>query len=174
MLEQIPGYDLITPCLDQIVSKKQSLILRGLDRPGELATTTSNRMKKVLLEWVAAQTDTKPFWEIKTYNHRFDQHAEICGKLSTYWYTNSHADQRGLATALRWAAVGGTGYIHLRWDPRVQDLVADGIDPRDVLPIGPIPPWDTCQNWEGLVIRERRTVEYVQDLAGRLGVALSA
>lgn len=164
LLEQQPGYDLIGPCLEQVTSKKQSLILRGLERPNELATTTSNRFKKVISEWVAAQTDIKPFWEIKTFNHVFDQQSEIAGKLSTWWYTNSHADQRGLATALRWAAVGGTGYIHLSYDPRVDDFRADGIDPRDVIPIGPLPPWDTVQDWEGVVIREKRTVEYVRDL----------
>jgi len=167
LLQQTPGYDLIQPCLDQILSRKQSAILRGLDRPSELATTTSNRMGKVLREYVAAQTDIKPFWEIKTYNHKFDQQAEVCGKLSTWWYTNSHADQRGLATALRWASVAGTGYIHLHWDPRAGedgDIRADAVDPRDVLPIGPLPPWDTVQEWDGVIIRERKTVEYIRDL----------
>src|SRR5512140_244147 len=169
LMQEQPGYDLIGPCLENMTSKKQSLVYRGLERPPELATTTSNRFKKVVTEYVAAQTDIKPFWEIKTFNHKFDQHAEISGKLSTWWYTNSHADQRGLATALRWAAVAGTGYIHLHWDPRSGsqgDIRADGIDPRDVLPIGPIPPWDTVQDWEGVIIREKKTVEWVKELAG--------
>lgn len=169
LLEQQAGYDLIAPCLEQMTSRHLSAALKGLERPAELATTTSNRFKKVITEWVAAQTDTKPFWEIKTYNHKFDQQAETQGKLSTYWYTTSHADQRGLATALRWAAVAGTGYIHLHWDPKAGlngDLRADGLDPRDVIPIGPQPPWDTVQDWEGVVVRERKTVEFVRDLAG--------
>lgn len=167
LLEQTPGYDLIGPCIEQMTSKKQSLTYKGLERPPELATTTSNRFKKVICEYVAAQTDIKPFWEIKTYNHKFDQQAEIAGKLSTWWYTNSHADQRGLATALRWAAIAGTGYIHLRWDPRkgdYGDIVADGLDPRDVIPIGPQPPWDSCQDWEGIIIREKKPVDSVRDL----------
>lgn len=166
LLRQLPGYDLTQACLDRMGSRQVSASLYGLERGPELATTTSNRLKKVICEWVGAQTDIKPFWEIKTFNHSFDQQAENAGKLSTWWYTNSHADQRGLATALRWAAVGGTGYIHLHWDPRTNDLRADGIDPRDVLPIGPLPPWDTTQDWEGIIIREKKTVEYVRDLCG--------
>lgn len=166
LLRQIPGYDLIQACLDEMSGKKIVGIRHGLERGPELATTTTPRLKKVLHEWVAAQTDIKPFWEIKTYNHKFDQQADNAGKLSTWWYTNAHADQRGLATALRWAAVGGTGYIHLHWDPRTNDIRADGIDPRDLLPIGPLPPWDTTQDWEGVVLREKRTVEYVRDLCG--------
>jgi hypothetical protein len=166
LLRELSGYDLIQHCLDQMGSRKVAASLDKLERGPELATTTSNRLKKVLCEWVGAQTDIKPFWEIKTFNHKFDQQAENAGKLSTWWYTNSHADQRGLATALRWAAVGGTGYIHLHWDPRTNDLRADGLDPRDVLPIGPLPPWDTTQDWEGVVIREKKTVEFVKDLCG--------
>lgn len=167
LLEQLPGYGLIMPCLDQMTSAKVSLSFAGLERGPDLATTTSNRFKKVIMESVAAETDIKPFWEIKTYNHRFDQASDIAGKLSAHWYLNSHADQRGLATALRWAKVAGTGYVHLHWDPKAGDngdFVAEGIDPRDVLPIGPTPPWDTCQTWEGAILRERKTVEYVQDL----------
>ena len=173
LLQKTKGYELIHHCLEEMGSRKQANALSGLERPSELATTSSNRIKKVLTEWVAAQTDIKPFWEIKTYNHTFDQQAEICSKLSAYWYTNSHADQRGLATALRWASVGGTGYIHLHWDPRsgdFGDLRADGVDPRDLIPIGPIPPWDTVQDWEGVILREKRTVEYVRDLTNDEGI----
>lgn len=166
LLRELSGYDLIQECLDRMGSRHVSASISGLERGPDLATTTSNRLKKVLCEWVGAQTDIKPFWEIKTFNHKFDHQAENAGKLSTWWYTNSHADQRGLGTALRWAAVGGTGYIHVHWDPRTNDLRADGLDPRDVLPIGPLPPWDTTQEWEGIVIREKKTVEYVKDLCG--------
>lgn len=166
LLRQLEGYDLIEACLDEMGPRKVLIARQGLERGPDLATTASNRIKKVLTEWVSAQTDIKPFWEIKTFNHKYDWQAENIGKLSTWWYTNSHADQRGLATALRWASIGGTGYIHLHWDPRTNDLRADGIDPRDVLPIGPIPPWDTTQDWEGLIIRERKTVAFVKELCG--------
>lgn len=166
LIEDTPGADLIGPCLDRMTSRKQANIGAGLERPSELATTTSNRFKKVLLEWVAAQTDIKPFWEIKTYNHNFDQQADIVSKLSAYWYTKSHADQRGLATALRWSSIAGTGYVHLHFDPRDKQLWlrADGFDPRDVLPIGAMPPWDTTQDWQGVVLRERTTVYHLEEL----------
>src|SRR5258708_12572369 len=62
--------------------------------------------------------------------------------------------------------MGGTGYVHLHFDPRdVKTWIrADGIDPRDLIPISSKPPWDTTQDWEGLIIRERTTVSYVSDL----------
>lgn len=166
LLEDTPGFDLIQPCLDRMTSRNRANATYGLERPSELATTTSNRFKKVILEWVASQTDIKPFWEIKTYNHNFDQQADIVSKLSSYWYTKSHADQRGLANALRWASVAGTGYIHLHFDPRDVNLWirADGFDPRDVIPISAKPPWDTTQDWQGVILRERTTVSYLEEL----------
>jgi hypothetical protein len=167
-LKNCDGFDLIQPCLDLITSKQQSAILADLERPANLATTCTNRFKKIAFELVAGMTDIKPFWEIKTYNPRFEQHANIFSKVSSWWYTAVNADQDGLANCLRWAICAGTGYVHLFWDPRPDrhNIYATAPDPRDVIPIRPRTKGQTStlQDCLGVVVRENTTVSFVEEL----------
>src|SRR4029077_15033980 len=80
-LERQTGYELIQPVIDRITSKKTSAMLAELDRPSGLATTSSNRMRKILLEGVSQMTDIKPFFEIKALNSALDQTADNFSKL---------------------------------------------------------------------------------------------
>jgi hypothetical protein len=167
LLKDCDGYPLIQFCIDQITSKNQQAILNSIERPEGLATTTSNRFKKVHLELVAGMTDIRPFWDIRTFNTRFQPQAEIFSKLSEWWYTNTHADQEGLANAIRYATVGGSGYVHLHFDPMAAqgdgEIVATGrLDPRDVVPIRPYA-FDSIQHAQGVVIKEEKTVNYTRD-----------
>lgn len=163
-LERQPGYDLIQPCIDRVLSKKTSTILSELERPNELATTTSNRMKKIMLELVANMTDIKPFWEIKTYNPYLDKSAENFSKLSTSWYTRVSADQIALAQALRYACVSGIGYVWLEWDPEREEIMPKAPDPRDVIPIRPDGEFLSIQNSRGVIIREEYTLAHAKIL----------
>lgn len=166
-LRDCDGYPLIQFCIDQITSKSQHAILESIERPEGLATTTINRFKKVHLELVAGMTDIRPFWDIRTFNNRFQQQAEIFSKLSEWWYTNTRADQEGMANAIRFASVGGSGYLHLNFDPLAAqgqgEIVASGrLDPRDVIPIRPYS-FASIQHAQGVVIREEKTVNYTKD-----------
>jgi hypothetical protein len=166
-LRDCDGYPLIQHCVDQIVSKSQQAIVSGFERPEGLATTTINRFKKVHLEFVSGMTDIRPFWDIRTYNTRFQQQADIFSKLSEWWYTNTNADQEGLAHAIRWASVAGSGYVHLHFDPTADrgmgEITATGrIDPRDVIPFRPYS-FSSIQCAEGVFIREEKTINYVKD-----------
>jgi hypothetical protein len=167
-LKDQDGYGLIQPCLDRIKSKKQIEIIAQIDRAPDLATTSSNRFKKVFFELVAGMTDTKPFWEIKSMNPRFTKQAEVFSKLSSHWYTSTHADQDGLANALKWAVVAGTGYVHLAFDPREdrKNIYASAPDPRDVIPIAPPSKGATTslQDCLAVCVVENRTVAFAREL----------
>lgn len=163
-LERQPGYELIQPCIDRVLSKKVSSTLSELDRPDGLACTTSNRMKKIMLELVANMTDIKPFWEIKTYNPTLEKSAENFSKLSTSWYTRVSADQIALAQALRYACVAGIGYVWLEWDPEREEIMPKAPDPRDVIPIRPDGEFLSIQNSRGVIIREEYTLYHAKQL----------
>lgn len=159
-LERQTGYELIQPVIDRVCSKKTSTMLAELDRPTGLATTSSNRMRKILLEGVAQMTDIKPFFEIKAYNSALEQTAENFSKLATSWYTRVSCDQIGLAQCLRYAWVAGCGYLWLEWDPERQEIMPKAIDPRDLIPIRPDGEFLSIQNSRGIIIREEYTLSH--------------
>jgi hypothetical protein len=163
-LERQTGYELIQPVIDRVCSKKTATMLAELDRPTGLATTSSNRMRKILLEGVAQMTDIKPFFEIKAYNSALEQTADNFSKLSTSWYTRVSCDQIGLAQCLRYAWVAGCGYVWLEWDPERQEIMPKAPDPRDVIPIRPDGEFISIQNSRGVIIREEYTVSHAKVL----------
>ena len=163
-LERQSGYELIQPVIDRVCSKKTSSMLAEMERPTGLATTSSNRMRKILLEGVAQMTDIKPFFEIKAYNSALEKTADNFSKLATSWYTRVSADQIGLAQALRYAWVAGCGYVWLEWDPERGEIWPKAPDPRDVIPIRPDGEFISIQNSRGVIIREEYTLAHARML----------
>lgn len=163
-LERQNGWELIQPTIDRVCSKKTSTMLAELDRPTGLATTSSNRMRKILIEGVAQMTDIKPFFEIKAYNPALEQSADNFSKLTTSWYTRVSCDQIGLAQCLRYAWVAGCGYVWLEWDPERQEIMPKAPDPRDVIPIRPDGEFLSIQNSRGVIIREEYTLYHAKML----------
>jgi len=171
-LERQTGWDLIQPCIDRVCSIKTKTMLAELDRPSGLATTSSNRMRKILLEGVAQMTDIKPFFEIKAFNQALEQTADNFSKLTTSWYTRVSCDQIGLAQCLRYSWVAGCGYVWLEWDPEREEIMPKAPDPRDVIPIRPDGEFLSIQNSRGVIIREEYTLSHARilwpDKAGQL------
>lgn len=163
-LERQNGYELIQPCIDRVCSSKAKTMLASLDRPDGLATTSSNRMRKILIEGVAQMTDIKPFFEIKALNQSLDKSADNFSKLSTAWYTRVSCDQIGLAQALRYAWVAGCGYVWLEWDPEREEIMPKAPDPRDVIPIRPDGEFLSIQNSRGVIIKEEYTLSHARML----------
>lgn len=163
-LERQTGYELIQPVIDRICSKKTSTMLAELDRPTGLATTSSNRMRKILIEGVSQMTDIKPFFEIKAYNSALEQTADNFSKLATSWYTRVSCDQIGLAQCLRHAWVAGCGYVWLEWDPERQEIMPKAPNPKDVIPIRPDGEFLSIQNSRGVIIREEYVLSHARAL----------
>src|SRR6266700_4233018 len=84
------GYDRIEPAIKSIIGASSPVI----QTRSPLSQTKTNRVADVAEQLTAILTDTKPFWDYETANKRWEQHAAIYGKLSTWWYTQQNIDQR--------------------------------------------------------------------------------
>lgn len=154
-LKAQPQYDRIAPTI---------MAINGdFDQPfgRVLSSTNLNRFGKIALNLVAGLTDTKPFWDYKTYNPRFKETADILGKLSQHWWQGRFIDLR-FADAIKYACAAGTGWCHhTGWNTETNDLDVLAEDPRDVLPIRPSS-YYSIQDAMGVIVRRERTVNYVR------------
>ena len=159
ILKREPAYNIIGKAMDYLDGKQ--LIVRGKT----LSKITDNRMRKVWLETVSAMTDVRDVWDYRTKNLSYKAQAELITLLVRSWWDNQYCDL-ALQDALKFAGPGGSGYISPVWDP---DLPGGGdirlvvIDPRDVIPIRPPYPYvGSVQDWRGVLIRQRRTVNWLR------------
>lgn len=152
------GWEKIDDSIRTIMGKNETL------KSSTLSTTTSNRFGKIANDMSALLTDVKPFWEFKTYNKRFEQNAEIFGKLSSGWYTQRQIDVK-FSEVIKYYLVGGSGWVHPFYNESTDDLDITSDDPRDVLPIRPVS-MNTVQDALGVVSRRARTVNYVREKYG--------
>jgi len=144
------GYEKIQPTMNAIMSVDDEL------RPSSLASTKSNQIGKIAGDLAALLTDIRPFWEYRTFNRKFDKASMIMGKLSLHWYLQTAADVR-LAEVVKYYEAGATGWGHLFWDMKEQDIGLTGEDPRDFLPIRP-KSTTTIQDAAGCILRRACTV----------------
>src|SRR5579864_3264744 len=115
-----PGFDQIGKAFDAIMSLDET---DTFDPRSSISQTRTNRIAKIAEDIAALMTDTKPFWDYSVANRRFEQHAEIYGKLSTFWYQDRNIDLM-LADAIKYYVVAGTGYLHLFWNKDIGDIDA--------------------------------------------------
>ncbi len=129
-----------------------------------LSSIQDNRTKHIVLQSVAALTDIHPLFGFKTFNDKFAQQNEVLWKLTQAWWVNNFCDVK-LADVLRYAAVPGTGYCEIQWNPAAWggtgDIELVPRDPRDVLPYKPTLT-QSIQDWEGVIIRSAKTVNELQ------------
>jgi hypothetical protein len=150
------GYDKITEVIDAIFNKSSDL------RSDKLSSTTANYLGKIVLDLAAGMTDVRPFWEYRTANHRFDHQVDIYGRLSEHWWLQRQADMR-FVDAIKYICAAGTAFLHLTWNPDLQDLQLLVEDPRDVIPIRPTSTMQ-LQDCMGVTIRRDHTVNYLRNL----------
>lgn len=158
MLKKEPAWSLMEPSIRYVNGKHDS------PKSQAISKITDNRLRKVALETVATMTDVRPIWNYTTYVERFKPQGDVLNKLARAWWRNTKADRR-LASALMFAACGGSGYAMLTWNKDLQggqgDLELVAFDPRDVIPIDPIFS-ETVQDWRGIILRQRLPVETVK------------
>ncbi len=155
------GYKKIGLGIDAIMSADQTEIF---DAKSSTSKTHTNRIAKIAEDLSAMLTDTKPFWDYSVANRRFEQHAQIYGKLSTFWYQRRNIDLR-LGDAIKYYVVAGTGYLHTYWDPETSDFASRAEDPRDVIPIRPSS-YDSLESCQGVIVKRKVPVNYIKDRYG--------
>ncbi len=156
-----PGYDRISRSIDVIMSTDEG---QPADPRANLSMTRTNRIGKIAEDLSALMTDTKPFWDYSVANRRFEQHAQIYGKLATFWYQRRNIDLR-IADAIKYYVAAGTGYLHVYWDAEIEDINARALDPRNVLPIRP-KNYDSLESCVGVIIKEKVPTNYIRDRYG--------
>lgn len=156
-----PGYDRIARSIDAIMSVDDTELI---DPRSKLSNTRTNRVAKIAEDIAALLTDTKPSWDYSVANRSFEQHAQIYSKLSTFWYQHRNIDL-GLADVIKYCVAAGTGYLHLYWDPELQDINALAEDPRNVLPIRPNA-FRSLEDCKGVIVKRKVPVNYVYDRYG--------
>ena len=162
-----PGWGKISTAIDAVMSQDEGA--ESLESHNSLSRTRTNRIAKIFEDLTAMQTDTKPFWDYSVTNRKFEQHAQIYGKLATHWYQLRNIDLRW-ADVLRYYNVAGTGYLHIFWNPDIGDIDAIAEDPRKVIPISPAQN-DSLEHCQGVVVLRDVPVNYIKD---RYGVSVKA
>lgn len=155
------GWGNISRAIDAIMSADD---IETFDPRSVLSQTKTNRVALIAEQIAALMTDTKPFWDYSVANRRFEQHAEIYGKLATFWYQRRNIDLR-IADAIKYYTVGGTGYLHLFWNEEISDIDACAEDPRNVIPIRPVS-YDSLESCLGVAVKRKVPVNYIRDKYG--------
>jgi hypothetical protein len=138
----------------------------GFDElPRTLSKNSKNFVKRNIRELVGTLANPRPIASFKTDNKDWDGQAEIINKGYLHWYLAAFADRK-LREALQFAAVEGTGYLVMEWDPGYWapgdgeiSLQALGVDA--VLPIQISPEdWD-LQKAYAVIIRRQYPIFHV-------------
>jgi hypothetical protein len=156
-----PGFDQIAKAFDAIMSLDETDVF---DPRSSISQTKTNRVAKIGEDIAALLTDTKPFWEYSIDNRRFEQQAQVYGKLATHWYSLRNIDLR-LADAIKYYVAAGTGYVNLFYSPEISDIYACAEDPRNVLPIRPVD-YTSLESCLGVILKRKVPVNYIKDRYG--------
>lgn len=124
------------------------------ERPDSLANCPNNITKSLLNQTVAALTDIHPLFGFKTFNANFKDQENVLVKMAQCWWVNGFCDLK-LADVIKYSAGVGTGYVEVAWDSSAYngtgDIVLRPLDPRNVLPIGPVLN-GSIQDWQGVIL----------------------
>lgn len=153
ILKTEPGFALYDECKS---------ILSGDHNPIKLAGRSkvyANVCRKVFFQLVAVMTDVRPVWDFVTYNDKFQKTGDILTKLSKAWWRNRNVDS-SIQDALKYSGAAGSGFVMPIYDPDLPgggDIRLNVYGPKDVVPFRPTYTGNV-QDWQGVFIRERRTV----------------
>lgn len=138
----------------------------GFDEiPRTLSKASKNFVKRDVRELVGTLSNPRPISCFKTDNPAYQEQATILDKGHLHWYWSTFADRK-LRNALQFAAVEGTGYLTMDWNPGYWgigdgeiELSALGVDA--VLPIQISPEdWDLQKSY-AVVIRRQYPIFHV-------------
>lgn len=171
-VESSVGYDQINNAIDAIFANERESTASYVPTPKPLSRTKANLVAKTAEDLTALLTDTRVFWNYATHNPKYQEQARICNKQAEDWYTGRLIDLR-IADAIRYYTAAGTGFVHLYYSRRLNDMMIEAEDPRHVFPVEPIS-YHTVQDALGVIIRKARTpnwvkAEYDKDVKADIG-----
>jgi hypothetical protein len=164
-VEAAVGFDKIDNALNSIFSYERESGASYVPTPKPLSRTRANLCAKTAEDLTADLTDTRIFWNYATRNPKYESQARICNKEAEDWYTSRNIDLR-LADLVRYYTIAGTGWGHLYYNRRLEDMMLEALDPRNVFPIEPIS-YHSIQDALGVILRQPRTPHWVQAEYGK-------
>lgn len=132
----------------------------GFDElPRTLSKASKNFVKRDVRELVGTLANPRPITSFRTDNKDWVDQAEILNKSYQHWYTSSFIDRR-LREALQFAAVEGTGYLIMEWDPGFWvpgdgDIALQALGVDAVLPVHISPEDWNLQKAYAVIIRRQ-------------------
>lgn len=167
-LQAQPGYSKIARAIEAINTSPDE-DSSALPSGPRLSKTRTNRIAKIAEDLAAMLTDIKPFWDYSVANRRFEQHAQIFGKLATFWYQRRNIDLRW-SDGIKYYCVAGTTYLHQYYDSELGDMACRAEDPRNVIPHDPTD-YDSLESCRGFTLKRKVPTSYIKD---RYGVEVAA
>lgn len=166
-VEASVGYDKIEKAIDAIFAYERegagSYLPTTHHRP--LSQTRVNLVGDIAEELTGLLTDTRMFWNYATANPKYEQQARLSNKDAEDWYTSRFIDLR-IGDVVRYYTACGTGYAHLYYNRRLDDMMIEAEDPRHVFPIDPVS-YHTLQDALGAIVRKPRSVDWVKREYGK-------
>lgn len=152
------GYQDIEHAINIIAKNRES------SQPEKFSKTYVNWIKRQVREMVATLSGIRPAAGFKVDNSEYYGQADILNKLHVSWWLNTFAD-RVFRKVLQYAAVCGTGYLYVSWDPNLiakgrGDIALKALGPGDIYPIQ-LPPDGDLQKTYAVIIREELPIAIV-------------
>lgn len=155
------GYDKIDKAIGMIFDYEQSSNASYVPGGKTLSSTRANLVAKIAEDLTAMLTDTRYFWNYTSMNPKYQSQARNSNKSAERWYSDRLIDLR-IGDVIRHYTVAGTGFAHLYYSRRLDDMMLEAEDPRNVFPIDPLS-YHTCQDSLGVIIRRARTPEWFRE-----------
>lgn len=166
-LEKQVGYDKIDVAMKEIFAFEQSGSASYIPGPPKpLSGTRANLIAKVAEDLTAMLTDTRYFWKYSTNNPAFENQCRLSNKYAEEWYTKHQIGLR-IGDVIRYYTFAGTGIAHCYYSRRIDDMMVEAEDPRNVFPIDP-PSYHSFQDCVGAIVRRPRTPEWVREEFGKI------
>lgn len=140
----------------------------GFDElPRTLSKASKNFVKRDVRELVGTLANPRPITSFKSDHPDWEDQSDILNKSYQHWYLSSFVDRK-LREALQFAAVEGTGYLMMEWEPNYWipgdgDIVlqAGGVDM--VLPVHVSPEtWDLQTAYAVIIRRQYPIVQVIR------------
>lgn len=164
-LQSQVGFDKIDAAIREIFSFERSSSASYVPGPKPLSQTRANLIAKIAEDLTAMLTDTRYFWDYTTKNPKYEVQAKSSNDRAARWYANREIAMR-IGDVIRYYTVAGTGFAHLYYDRRINDMMVLAEDPRNVFPIDPLT-YHTIQDSRGVIIRRARTPDWFFEEFGK-------
>jgi len=160
-IESQIGYDKIAITLDAVFSNEKLMAASYIPGNNPLSQTRANQLPGIAEDLTAMLTDVRMFWKYSTANKKYEKQTDLSNKIAEDWYSTRMIDLR-IGDVVKYYTFGGTGFAHLYYSRRIDDMMLEAEDPRNVFPIDPIST-HTLDDCKGVIIRKARTPEWVRE-----------